>query len=71
MLIDEWSTEIIPKENLAKFAATKIVIKEISVPINISNRDQHTPSNSSSVPINNGRVAPEPIESTFDLILAD
>jgi hypothetical protein len=69
MLIDEWSTEIVPKENLAKFAATRIVNKETSVQINISSRDQHTASNSLSVPTNNGRIAPEPIESTFDLIL--
>jgi len=62
---------MVPKENLAKFLPTRIVNKEISVPINISGRGQHTASNSLSLPMHNGRVGPEPIESQFDLILAD
>jgi hypothetical protein len=34
MMIDEWATERVPKDNLAKFHAFSIGKNEFSVPIN-------------------------------------
>ena len=67
MVIKEWATEIVPKENLAKFLATKIEKKALSEPINIG-WGQHTANNSLSVPIHMGRVGPEPEDSAVVLM---